>query len=356
MKIKGTKKIKKLASAILMTSMAVTAAGCMVQFSEQDKKETTATVETQEEQKEEETEKASESATESASESKTEESSEIIETGVVESGDETVVLIGVENKETQAEEEHDQAWIESQLAEGNIDNCSFTFEDAGEDKELITSWATYRVKKSPNEGKIFITIDDESYELDISSDWTGTRFGKTYLLKSNGNTYIYVLSHLEGDRTDVNVYKVDDKGVSYVDTVEKLFIFSDMNYPWEFLCEHYGEMNGALDFYQYYTVGSNGIPVPSEDPIYVTSSVEQVTLAEERTGKLVMYGQITDQDILVSADELIRPSETDFKTYIEVMDKDGNFISFDCVDWFASFEDSDIGHKEAVYKFFDYNF
>lgn len=352
MKIKGTKKIKKLASAILMTSMAVTAAGCSVQFTDKTANETSAAVETEEEQKENETEKASESA----EESETNETPAIVETfaAVVDSGEETVVLYGVETEETQ--EEHDQEWIESQLAEGNIDNCSFTFADAGEDKELITSWATYRVKKSPNEGKIFITIDDESYELDISSDWTGTRFSKTYLLKSNGNTYIYVLSHLEGDRTDVNVYKVDDKGVSYVDTVEKLFIFSDMNYPWEFLCEHYGEMNGTLDFYQYYTVGSNGIPVSSEDPIYVTSSVEQVTLAEERTGKLVMYGQITDQDILVSADELIRPSETDFKTYIEVMDKDGNFISFDCVDWFASFEDSDIGHKEAVYKFFDYKF
>lgn len=345
-------KIKKLASAILMTSMAVTAAGCSVQFTDKTANETSAAVETEEEQKENETEKASESA----GESETNETPAIVETfaAVVDSGEETVVLYGAETEETQ--EEHDQEWIESQLAEGNIDNCSFTFADAGEDKELITSWATYRVKKSPNEGKIFITIDDESYELDISSDWTGTRFSKTYLLKSNGNTYIYVLSHLEGERTDVNVYRVDDKGVSYVDTVEKLFIFSDMNYPWEFLCEHYGEMNGALDFYQYYTVGSNGIPVPSEDPIYVTSSVEQVTLGEERTGKLVMYGQITDQDILVSADELIRPSETDFKTYIEVMDKDGNFISFDCVDWFASFEDSDIGHKEAVYKFFDYKF
>ena len=345
-------KIKKLASAILMTSIAVTAAGCSVQFADKTANETTSAVETEEEQKENETKKASEST----GESETNETPAIVETfaAVVDSGEETVVLYGVETEETQ--EEHDQAWIESQLAEGNIDNCSFTFEDKGEDKELITSWATYRVKNSVNEGKIVITVDDKSYELDVSSDWTGTRLGKTYLLKSNGNTYIYVISHLEGDRTDINVYKVGNDGVSYVTSVEKLYIFSDMNYPWEFLCEHYGEMNGALTFYQYYTVGSDGTPVPSEDPIYVTSCVEQTTLSEERTGKLEVYGQVTDQEVTVSADELIRPSETDFKTYIVVMDKDGNFIKFDCVDWFASFEDSDIGHKEAVYKFFDYKF
>ena len=62
MKIKGTEKIKKLASAILMTSMAVTAAGCSVQFTDKTANETSAAVETEEEQKENETEKASESA------------------------------------------------------------------------------------------------------------------------------------------------------------------------------------------------------------------------------------------------------------------------------------------------------
>lgn len=234
-----------------------------------------------------------------------------------------------EPKDTDETEEMDQEWIEEQLEKGNIDNYALKFEYNDPDYFLETDRDSYQIKVSDNEGKILIIVNDTVNELDISyTDWLGVSVGNPYLVKYNGKTYIYANGHLEGDAAELNIYEADGDTVKRIDHIPYTSIW-DMQTPVEFTCHKYGFMNGVFSAEMLYTVGDNGVPVPVNGE-YILTAYADLFLKEEQVGYIVKDGVVTSEEKILPSGGSVTPVLTDGKSFVDVIDNEGDEIRIDC--------------------------
>ncbi len=175
-----------------------------------------------------------------------------------------------------------------------------------------------------------ITYHGDSYVVDVKTDWTGNRIGAFYLLKMNGKAFIYVPSFCEADQHYINVYSVSDSNIVYVGSA-RLSLDEFIMDPNCFLCREYGELNGMISISRYYKVSDNGMPVICDYMCYVDTFVT-LKAAHDITGYIVKNGNVTSEQRIIKAGDIVTPLELNEVDHIDFLDANGNIIRVDFVD------------------------
>ncbi|MCR5618213.1 MAG: hypothetical protein K6F83_07995 [Clostridiales bacterium] len=266
-----------------------------------------------------------------------------------------IKLGGVDDTATTAEEktavteEKENRETGEQTQKDNTEDYVLAFEDSGDGYILGTDEASYEITPSENEGKILITINGNSNELDISyTDWLGVSIVSPYLVVHNGKTYIYAVGGLEGDGREINVYEVKDDTAKRIDFIPYTGIMS-MENTTEFTCYKYGFMNGMISATMIYTVGDDGIPVPVTGE-YILTSYCDLCLKEPASGYIVRDGEVTTEEKTISSGAIVVPVLTDGKTFVDISDEQGDVVRIECSEIFS---DSLEGMYTAVTQLFD---
>lgn len=252
-------------------------------------------------------------------------------------------------EKTAVTEEKENRETGEQTQKDNTEDFVLAFEDSGDGYILGTDEASYEITPSENEGKILITINGNSNELDISyTDWLGVSIVSPYLVVHNGKTYIYAVGGLEGDGREINVYEVKDDTAKRIDFIPYTGIMS-MENTTEFTCYKYGFMNGMISATMIYTVGDDGIPVPVTGE-YILMSYCDLCLKEPASGYIVRDGEVTTEEKTISSGAIVVPVLTDGKTFVDISDEQGDVVRIECSEIFSGSLD---GMYTAVTQLFD---
>ena len=162
--------------------------------------------------------------------------------------------------------------------------------------------------------EVKITYLDESYVLDIKSDYTSDGIGSCYLLKSNGRTYLYVTSFCEDEQEYINVYEITSNNVSYVGSTR---LSIDYIYTTDKIWGiEYGEMNGMISITRTYKVSGNGMPVISNNMCYV-NTYGKLRAVHDLDGYIVRNGVVTSEKITIKAGDVLTPVDLNEVEYID---------------------------------------
>ena len=220
--------------------------------------------------------------------------------------------------------------------------------ETGNDRSYLTVLLAYGVEIwiEPYGGKeVKITYLDESYILDIKSDYTSDGIGSCYLLKSNGRAYLYVTSFCEDEQEYINVYEITTNNVSYVGSTR---LSIDYIYTTDKIWGiEYGGMNGMISITRTYKVSGNGMPVISNNMCYV-NTFGTLRAVHDMEGYIVSGSVVTSEKVTIKAGDILTPVDLNEVEYIEFFDDYGHTIRVDFTDELNTYYD--MNDNNWVYK------
>ena len=202
------------------------------------------------------------------------------------------------------------------------------------------------IRIEPYGGKeVKITYLDESYILDIRSDYTSDGIGACYILKSNGRAYLYVTSFCEDEQEYINVYEITTNNVSYVGSTR---LSIDYIYTTDKIWGiEYGGMNGMISITRTYKVSGNGMPVISNNMCYV-NTFGTLRAVHDMEGYIVSGSVVTSEKVTIKAGDILTPVDLNEVEYIEFFDDYGHTIRVDFTDELNTYYD--MNDNNWVYK------
>ncbi|MCR5804973.1 MAG: hypothetical protein K6G47_12015 [Clostridia bacterium] len=336
-------KAKKIASLLLVASIALASSACAVEFSDQngtvDKvvnalaSDAPEAIDTQVSEEKEQKSSLDPITTDSAEETDDTDANDTEETSSAD--------VEIDDKKS-TEETSAETTPEVERTIILEDTC-IEFDRVPDSNQVYTLDCKHgNFKVEPGDDDIIITFNGRTFELPITWDnkqvWP---YGVTYVQRY-GFEYIYVESSLETDRGfyhNLNVYKIDGNDITYVNSTDGFSVLSQtMDDPAHFEASLMESEENGFDIRGYCGVGATGLPVLVDVNMWFYDVRNVVSFTDEVSGYIIVNGQLTSDTASVSPDDYVRLIGTDGMTYLDIETKAGVLIR---LDWTSIFDARD---------------
>lgn len=182
-------------------------------------------------------------------------------------------------------------------------------------------------------GRVWVQVEDKGFVLPIKNSELGV--SESFLLKKNGQVYLYISAMHGGDNCEINVYSLEYGSINYVGCYEGLYA-SEINSVDSFSCyEHYGR-NYMFTLHGFFKVGNDGMPVLANNirSIYNTSPSR---IKVDYSGQVVRNGKVTSELKTVNRGDVVSLIGTDMENYIDVALQNGTVIRLNSKYYFDMF-------------------
>lgn len=181
--------------------------------------------------------------------------------------------------------------------------------------------------------KVWIQVEDHGFELPIRNSELGTC--EAFLLKKDGQAYLYISAMHGGDICETNVYSLDDESVKYVGCYENLYTDSIESID-SFSCYEHCGRNYMFVMHGYYKVGNNGMPVLANN-VHRLYNTSPSRIKTDYSGQAVRNGKVTSELKTVNRGDVVRLIGTDMENYIDVALQNGTVIRLNSEYYFDMF-------------------
>jgi hypothetical protein len=196
-------------------------------------------------------------------------------------------------------------------------------------------------------GRVWVQVEDKGFALPIKNSELGV--SESFLLKKNGQVYLYITAMHGGDICEINVYSLEYNSINYVGCYDGLYT-NEINSVDSFSCyEHYGR-NYMFTLNGYFKVGNDGMPVLANScrSIYNTSPSR---IKFDFRGRIERDGKVTGETKIINKGDVVKLLKTDLESYIDVAMQDGTVLRLDCTKYF---NEADKNNKaNAIFSLFE---
>ncbi len=154
------------------------------------------------------------------------------------------------------------------------------------------------------------THDDYYYEL------------TSYLVKANGNTYVYAERMSDSDYKAIVVFKVTESSVEFVGEVQGHI--TDITNSADFGLEKRFDLLSTYYGQGRYYVGEDGMPVEKEDVYEITADAQIVSTVDITAELVDENGNLLGESKTFPAGTSYTWQTTDGKTYVDMLTSDGS--------------------------------
>lgn len=222
------------------------------------------------------------------------------------------------------------------LRDGN-DGVKFTYNEG---------WG-YVFHHPSTTGRVWVQVEDKGFVLPIKNSELGV--SESFLLKKNGQVYLYISAMHGGDNCEINVYSLEYGSINYVGCYEGLYA-SEINSVDSFSCyEHYGR-NYMFRLHGFFKVGNDGMPVLANciRSIYNTSPSR---IKSDYRGQIIRDGKLTNESKIINKGDVVELIKTDLESFIDVKMQDGTVLRLYCS---KNFNEADKNNKaNAIFSLFE---
>ena len=222
------------------------------------------------------------------------------------------------------------------LRDGN-DGVKFTYNEG---------WG-YVFHHPSTTGRVWVQVEDKGFVLPIKNSELGV--SESFLLKKNGQVYLYISAMHGGDNCEINVYSLEYGSINYVGCYEGLYA-SEINSVDSFSCyEHYGR-NYMFRLHGFFKVGNDGMPVLANNirSIYNTSPSR---IKFDYRGQIIRDGKLTNESKIINKGDVVELIKTDLESFIDVKMQDGTVLRLGCTKYFS---EADKNNKaNAIFSLFE---
>lgn len=222
------------------------------------------------------------------------------------------------------------------LRDGN-DGVKFTYNEG---------WG-YVFHHPSTTGRVWVQVEDKGFVLPIKNSELGV--SESFLLKKNGQVYLYISAMHGGDNCEINVYSLEYGSINYVGCYEGLYA-SEINSVDLFSCyEHYGR-NYMFRLHGFFKVGNDGMPVLANNirSIYNTSPSR---IKFDYRGQIIRDGKLTNESKIINKGDVVELIKTDLESFIDVKMQDGTVLRLGCTKYFS---EADKNNKaNAIFSLFE---
>ena len=222
------------------------------------------------------------------------------------------------------------------LRDGN-DGVKFTYNEG---------WG-YVFHHPSTTGRVWVQVEDKGFVLPIKNSELGV--SESFLLKKNGQVYLYISAMHGGDNCEINVYSLEYGSINYVGCYEGLYA-SEINSVDSFSCyEHYGR-NYMFTLHGFFKVGNDGMPVLANNirSIYNTSPSR---IKSDYRGQIIRDGKLTNESKIINKGDVVELIKTDLENFIDVKMQDGTVLRLYCT---KNFNEADKNNKaNAIFSLFE---
>lgn len=222
------------------------------------------------------------------------------------------------------------------LRDGN-DGVKFTYNEG---------WG-YVFHHPSTTGRVWVQVEDKGFVLPIKNSELGV--SESFLLKKNGQVYLYISAMHGGDNCEINVYSLEYGSINYVGCYEGLYA-SEINSVDSFSCyEHYGR-NYMFTLHGFFKVGNDGMPVLANSirSIYNTSPSR---IKSDYRGQIIRDGKLTNESKIINKGDVVELIKTDLENFIDVKMQDGTVLRLGCTKYFS---EADKNNKaNAIFSLFE---
>lgn len=222
------------------------------------------------------------------------------------------------------------------LRKGN-DNVRYTNEDGW-------GYVFYYPLKS---GKVWVQVEDKGFELPVRN--IDLSISESFLIKKNGQVYLYISALHGGDNCEINVYSLEYNSISYVGTYANLYTDSIGSID-SFSCyEHYGR-NYMFTLSGTYKVGDDGMPVLANN-VHSITNTSPSRIKTDYSGQVVKGEKVTGETKIINKGDVADLVRTDLENYIDAALNDGTVLRLNCKKAFSA---ADKNNKaNAVFSIFE---
>ena len=196
-------------------------------------------------------------------------------------------------------------------------------------------------------GRVWVQVEDKGFVLPIKNSELGV--SESFLLKKNGQVYLYISAMHGGDNCEINVYALEYGSINYVGCYEGLYA-SEINSVDSFSCyEHYGR-NYMFRLHGFFKVGNDGMPVLANciRSIYNTSPSR---IKSDYRGQIIRDGKLTNESKIINKGDVVELIKTDLESFIDVKMQDGTVLRLYCS---KNFNEADKNNKaNAIFSLFE---
>lgn len=196
-------------------------------------------------------------------------------------------------------------------------------------------------------GRVWVQVEDKGFVLPIKNSELGV--SESFLLKKNGQAYLYISAMHGGDNCEINVYSLEYGSINYVGCYEGLYA-SEINSVDSFSCyEHYGR-NYMFRLHGFFKVGNDGMPVLANciRSIYNTSPSR---IKSDYRGQIIRDGKLTNESKIINKGDVVELIKTDLENFIDVKMQDGTVLRLYCT---KNFNEADKNNKaNAIFSLFE---
>ena len=196
-------------------------------------------------------------------------------------------------------------------------------------------------------GRVWVQVEDKGFVLPIKNSELGV--SESFLLKKNGQVYLYISAMHGGDNCEINVYSLEYGSINYVGCYEGLYA-SEINSVDSFSCyEHYGR-NYMFRLHGFFKVGNDGMPVLANNirSIYNTSPSR---IKSDYRGQIIRDGKLTNESKIINKGDVVELIKTDLESFIDVKMQDGTVLRLGCTKYFS---EADKNNKaNAIFSLFE---
>ena len=222
------------------------------------------------------------------------------------------------------------------LRDGN-DGVKFTYNEG---------WG-YVFHHPSTTGRVWVQVEDKGFVLPIKNSELGV--SESFLLKKNGQVYLYISAMHGGDNCEINVYSLEYGSINYVGCYEGLYA-SEINSVDSFSCyEHYGR-NYMFRLHGFFKVGNDGMPVLANNirSVYNTSPSR---IKSDYRGQIIRDGKLTNESKIINKGDVVELIKTDLESFIDVKMQDGTVLRLYCS---KNFNEADKNNKaNAIFSLFE---
>ena len=179
-------------------------------------------------------------------------------------------------------------------------------------------------------GRVWVQVEDKGFVLPIKNSELGV--SESFLLKKNGQVYLYISAMHGGDICEINVYSLEYGSINYIGCYDGLYT-NEINSVDSFSCyEHYGR-NYMFTLNGYFKVGNDGMPVLANNcrSIYNTSPSR---IKADYRGQIIRDGKLTNESKIINKGDVVELVKTDLESFIDVKMHDGTVLRLDCTKYF----------------------
>ena len=144
----------------------------------------------------------------------------------------------------------------------------------------------------------------------------------SYLVKANGNTYVYVERLVENDYKTVSVFKVTESSVEFIDEIQGSVM--DFTNSADFGFTKHFDLLSTYDGVARYYVGADGMPVEKGSAYEIRGDLNIVSTVDITAELVDENGNLLGESKTFPAGTSYTFQTTDGKTYVDMLTSDGS--------------------------------